>query len=79
MGVVHTGVKFSAGIVDNGAEFTAGVNATGGHIFPEIYTDHGDTGGKFATGVNGAGSDLPTVLTTSVVSKYKYYHLVYIF
>ncbi len=46
MGVVHTGVKFSAGIVDNGAEFTAGVNNTGGHIFPEIYTGRGDTDGN---------------------------------
>jgi hypothetical protein len=32
-----------------GGKFTAGVNDTGGHIF--FYTDRGDTGGKFSTGV----------------------------
>jgi hypothetical protein len=31
--------------------FIAGVNATGDHIVPEIYTDCGDTGGKFTTNV----------------------------
>ncbi len=35
-------------------KFTDGVNNTGGYIFSHIYTDRGDTGGKFGTGVNDA-------------------------
>ncbi len=38
----------------NPKTFTDGVNNTGGYIFSHIYTDRGDTGGKFGTGVNDA-------------------------
>ncbi len=42
------------------AKFTAAVNDTGGHIFPEIYTDCSVTGGEYVTGVNNAGGQLTT-------------------
>jgi hypothetical protein len=35
-----------------------------GHIFPRIYIDPSDTGGKVATGINDAGGNLPAVSTT---------------
>jgi hypothetical protein len=43
------------------------VPKTVGHIFPEIYFDIGDTGGKCANGVSNSGSKLPPVSMTRVV------------
>ncbi len=46
--VNNTRGKFTAGAVDTGDKFTACVNDTGGHTFPQIYIDNGNTDGHFA-------------------------------
>ncbi len=43
-----TGSKFTAGAVDTGDKFTGCFNDTGGHTFPQIYIDNGNTDGHFA-------------------------------
>ncbi len=57
----------TSGIIDAGGKFIAAVNESGGHIFLEIYIDHGDNSGKFAITVNDAGNKLPPVTTTPAV------------
>ncbi len=51
-GINDTGGKLTTGVVGTGGKFIPSVNNSAGHIFSEIYIDCGDTGDKFATGVN---------------------------
>jgi hypothetical protein len=41
------------------AKFTASVNVNGVRIFPEIFINRSNTGGKFATSVKDASGKLP--------------------
>ncbi len=51
-GINDTGGKLTdTGEVGTGGKFIPGVHSTGGHMFPEIYIDCGDTSDKFATDV----------------------------
>ncbi len=51
-GVSNTCVELTTGDVDSGKKFTASAIYTGGDIFTEIYIGRGDTGVKFAAGVD---------------------------
>jgi hypothetical protein len=59
-------MKLTTDIID------AGVNNYGGDVFPNIYIDRGNTGSKFATGVNNAGGKLPPASTTPAVNCHQY-------